>query len=63
MEEAWLSSSCCDDCVEELGMSSLTIACSMAGRTLAVFSCLLRSDFAPLGEFLASVNQHLLIEK
>ena len=38
------------------GFNSLTIADSMAGRTLKFFSCLFRSDFAALG---ASLTQLL----
>lgn len=50
------SSSCCDDCVEEEGTSSLTMACSMAGLTLNVFNCRLRSDLAPFGAFLVEIS-------
>lgn len=36
----------------DVGASSLTIADSMAGRTLKFLSCLLRSDLAALGALL-----------
>lgn len=37
----------------DVGISSFTMACSIAERTLQVFSCLLRSDLAALGAFLS----------
>jgi len=46
----------CDGAAEDVtddGTSSLTMACSIAGRTLKFFSCLLRSDLAAFGAFLS----------
>lgn len=37
---------------ELVGLSSLTMACSMAGRTLKFLSCFLTSDLAAFGAFL-----------
>jgi hypothetical protein len=38
------------------GPSWAVIAATIVGRTLKVFSCFLRSDFAALGAFLIEVN-------
>lgn len=42
----------CEVGAEEVGASSLTIACSMAGRTLKFFNCLFKSDLAAFGAVL-----------
>src|SRR4051794_38242166 len=42
----------CETGAELVGLSSLTMACSMAGRTLQFLSCFLRSDLAAFGAFL-----------